>query len=155
MRALSASSARRHSSFRKRLERGLDRGELVGLERGQPAREPGRAACADALEQLRPVGGEDEPDAAAVVGRAHALEQLRALEPVDVAGECRRRDPLLGGELAQAEAGALLDQPEQRHLAARDAEGLVLLAQLAREAEQHRTEAVGEDGGVGANVTNH
>ena len=35
---------------------------------------------------------------------AHALDQACLLEPVDVAGERGRRDPLLGGQLAQAQA---------------------------------------------------
>ena len=45
-----------------------------------------------------------EPDPAAVALVAGALDQARLLEAVDVSGERGRGDPLLGGELAQAQA---------------------------------------------------
>ena len=155
MRALSASSARRHRSLPERLDRCLDRGDLVVLEPAQAVRQPGRAAGAHALEQALALVGQRQPDAAPVVLVPRALDQPRLLEPVDVAGERGRRDSLLGGQLAQAQARIAADQPEERHLPARDPELLGLLAQLAGEAQQHRPQLVGDGERISDNVINH
>ena len=72
-----------------------------------------------------------------------------------MAGERGRRDALLGGQLAQAQPGLASDQPEQRHLPARDAELLGLLAQLAGEAQQDRPQLVRDGEGIRDNVVNH
>ena len=133
----------------------LDRLELVRLERAEPIGEPRRSARAHASHQPLAVIGEAEPDAPPVVARAHALEESRALEPVDVTGHGRRRDPLLGGELGEREPGAPLHEPEKRRLARGDPELLRLLAQLAGEPEKHRPE-IGCDGRRSKrNVANH
>ena len=101
------------------------------------------------------VVGEAEPDAAPVLGRAHALEQPRAFEPVDVAGQRRRRDAFLRGELRERETGAPLDEPEQRRLARGHAELLGLLAQLARESQEHGPEIGGDLLRIKRNLANH
>ena len=75
-----------------------------GSQVAQPVGQPGRPPGADALQQPRALLGERQPDAAAVAGVAHALDQPGALEPVDVAGERGRGDALLGRQLAQARA---------------------------------------------------
>ena len=87
----------------ERLDRGLDRGQLVVVEPAQVLLEPRRAPGAHASQQPLALVGQRQADAAAVFGVARALDQPCLLEPVDVAGESRRRDPLLGSELAQAQ----------------------------------------------------
>ena len=81
--------------------------------------------------------------------------RLGALETIDVAGESRRRDALLCGELGEREPGAPLDEPEERRLPRGHAELLGLLPQLAGEAEQHRPELGGHGLGTKRNLTNH
>ena len=72
-----------------------------------------------------------------------------------MARERRRRDPFLGGELAEAQARVAPDQPEQRHLPAREAELLGLLAQLAAQPQQHRPQLVRDGEWIGNNLVNH
>ena len=74
------------------------------VEPAQAVREPRRPAGADASQQPLALVGERQADAAPVVRVALALESAGLLEPVDVPGERRRRDALLGGQLAQAQA---------------------------------------------------
>ena len=128
---------------------------LSGSSVAQAVGEPRRAAGANAPHQPLAVVGEAEPDAASVVARANALEEPGALEPVDVTRQRGRRDALLGCELGEREAGAALHEPEKRRLPRRDAELLRLLAQLAREPQEHGPK-VGRDGlRAKRNVTNH
>src|SRR5919106_2329013 len=117
--------------------------------------EPRGAAGTDALEDPAAFCGQTDADPAAVLGRAHALDQAGALQPVEMAGEGGCGDPLLRGQLSQAEAGALANQPQQSDLPARDAERIGLPPELAREAEQHRPQAVRQCRGIGGNVANH
>ena len=121
-------------------DRGLDGLELGGLEALEALGEPRRPPCADAPHQLHAVVRQPQPDAPPVLARADALEQTRALEPVDVTGERRRRDPLLGRELGEREPGAPLDEPEQRRLPRGHSQLLGLLAELARQPQQNGPE---------------
>ena len=115
----------------ERLDRGLDRRQLVVVETAEAVGEPGRSAGADASQQAFSLVREGKPDAAAVAFVADAREEDRLLEPVDVSRERGSRDSLFGGELAQAHPGVLADEPEQCDLATRDPELLGLLPQLA------------------------
>ena len=87
---------------------------------------------------------EPKTDAAAVVGRAKSLDQARALEAVDVPGQRRRGDPLLGGELCERQARAPLDEPEQGRLTGGDPELLRLLPELTGEPEENGAEVGGD-----------
>ena len=125
------------------------------LERLQPVGEPRRAAGAHAPHEPLAVVREAETDATSIVARAHALEEPGALEPIDVTRHRRGRDALLGGELGEREARAALHEPEERRLAGGDAELLGLLAELAREPQEHGPQ-VGRDGlRAKRNVANH
>ena len=73
-----------------------------------------------------------------------ALDQARGLEPLQVAGHRRRRDPLDLRERRRGDAGAPLDRDEQAHLSARHAERVDLAPKLARQAQQDGAEAPGE-----------
>src|SRR5438067_2286843 len=88
----------------ERLDRSLDRGELVGTEPAQARREPGGAARADAAQHALALFGERQPDSPAVVRARCALDEPVALEPVDMLGHRGRRDTLAGGELAHADS---------------------------------------------------
>ena len=118
--------------------------QLIGLQLLEPLREPGRAALADGADQALSLRGQREADTAPVDGVADADELTGALEPVDVGGEGGCGDPFRLGERTQRQAGARLDEEEQRRLPGRDTELLGLLPQLARDAEHDRAEVVGE-----------
>ena len=105
--------------------------------------------------QSRALVREAQPDAPAVIGRAHALEEAGPLEPVDMAGERGRRDALLRGELGEREPRAPLHEPQERRLAGGHSELLGLLAELAREAEQHRPQLGRDLLTTKSNLANH
>ena len=138
----------REGRSRNRLEVGV-------VEIPQATGEPGRATGANASHQSFALVGESQPDSAAIIARAHSLEQASALEPVDVARQCRRGDALLGCELGEREPRAALDEPEKRGLARRHPELLGLLAQLPREPQQHRAKLGGDLLVAKSNVANH
>jgi len=112
-------------------------------------------AGADALEQALALAREGQADTSSVALVAYALEEACLLEPVDVTGERGGGDPLLGGQLAQAQARVAADQPEKRDLSARDAELLGLFAQLSRQPKEHGPKLVGDGERIGDNVINH
>jgi hypothetical protein len=72
-----------------------------------------------------------------------------------VTGERGRGDALLGGQLAQAHPGVVPDQPEQRHLPARNPEVLGLLAELPAQAQEDRAKIIRDSEGVEENLVNH
>ena len=117
--------------------------ELSGSPLAHPAQQPSAGRR------------QHQPDAAAVLRGAHALHELQPLQPVDRPGQRRGRYALLGGQLAQVEARPRLDQPQERHLPARDAELLGLLAQPAGQPQQHRAKLVREHLGRNDNRTIH
>ena len=90
-----------------------------------------------------------EPHPAAVVGRAHAAQEPGRFEPVDMTGHPGCRHALAGRELAHARARRAADQVQQRRLPAADAKRGALAAQLAVEAQQRRTQPVGQGNGIG------
>ena len=110
---------------------------------------------AQAAQQPGALGRESEPDSAAVFVRADALDQTEALEPVDVAGQSGGRDPFLRGELAQAQAWLLPDEPEERRLSPGDAELVGLLPELSAQPEHHRPKVVRQLERVYGNLANH
>ena len=91
-----------------------------------------------------PAGRHAQALAAQVARVGGALDEARTLEPLDVAGHARRRDPLERGESADADPGIAPDQPEQRRLAAGHAERVRLAPQLAAELEQDGPEPAGD-----------
>ena len=159
MRARSAKADRRHASPSRSLTRArdgsLDGLELGRLERPQPVGEPRRAAGANATHDPLTVVREPETDATSIVGRAHALEEPGALQPIDVSRHRRGRDPLLGGELGKRQAGAPLHEPEECRLPGSDAELLGLLAELAREPKEHWAQVRRDGLGTKHNLINH
>ena len=120
----------------------LDRRELIRIERAEPIGEPGRPAFSHLAEQPLALGRELEADAPPVDGRPHADDQACPLEPIDVTGKRGRGDRLLGCEGTERQAGAAFHEPEQRHLAGRDAELLRLLAQLAADSQHDGAKVV-------------
>ena len=88
--------------------------------------EPGRPPRTDTTDRRPPFARQLEADPSSVVARADASDQAERLEPIDVGGERRRRDPFGLRKLAQGEPGPSLDQPQERCLVRRDAELLGL-----------------------------
>ena len=118
-------------------------GSLVVGEQGEPCREPRRPPRADSLEERATLRRELQPDAPTVVARPNTAKQPCRFEPIDVTGERGGGDPFLARELAKRKPGAGADEPEERHLVRRDAQGLGLAAQVAREPQERRAQLLG------------
>ena len=147
--------ARSSEELAQRLDRRFDRSQSIGIERAEPLGEPGRSPLADRAEQALALGRQLEPDAAPIDLGAQPPQQAGALEPVDLLGERGSGDRLRLCQAAQREAGARLDDREQRRLAGGDAELLGLLAQLARDAQHDRPQVVREGKSQIRSCTNH
>src|SRR3954469_12508020 len=105
-----------------------------GAARAEPARRPRGAAGADAAERALALLGQRQSDAAAVGLARGPGDEAIVLEPRYALRQCGGEDALLGGELADGDAGRLLDRDEQADLVRRYP-GDPLLAKLAAEAE--------------------
>src|SRR5579871_6416465 len=125
--------------MRERVDGRADRDELGSRERVEPRREPRRAAGADAAQRALALIRQRQPDLAAVGLALRARDETVALEPRDALRHRGGRDALLGGELADGDAGRVLDRDEEADLVRRDA-GDLLPAQLARELQDGRAE---------------
>src|SRR5262249_34807186 len=96
----------------------------------------------DAAERALAVLGQCQTCAATIGFALGACDEAVPLEPRDALRHRGGGDALLGGGVADGDAGRVLDRHEQADLGWRDARD-VLGAQFAREAEQRRAEAVG------------
>ena len=108
----SARAARRRACSRVVLRRAAGaRAPRPRLRRAPRARASRRRSASQVVRRARtrrisrwPSSVRRKPDAPAIVARALALEEPCALEPVDVAGHRRRRDPLLARRARRATA---------------------------------------------------
>jgi len=81
-------------------------------------------------------------------------DHLQPLEPGEVARDPGRRQPLAVGELLAGDARVELDRDEELDLAAGDAASVRLVAEVACETEQDRSELVRERDRI-VNLLNH
>ena len=139
----------------ERLDRRVDRLELLGVEVAQARREPGRPLRLDRAEDLLACGRERQADAALVSLDGRPLDEACLFEAGDELGHAGNRHPLERGQLADPDPGVALDLDEERDLAAGHAQRVDLAPELPVELEEHRAEPVGKDGGIGSNGSGH
>src|SRR4051812_7790079 len=132
----------------KRLDRGVDRLELLRVELPQARRQPRSALGLDRAEHLVPGGSKGKPHAALVTLDRGALHEACLLQPCDELRHTGDGHPLERGELAHADARPVLDLDEEPHLPAGHAEGMDLPPQLAVELQQNRAEPVRDLRGI-------
>jgi hypothetical protein len=132
----------------QRLDRGVDRLELLRVELAQPCGEPGRPLRLDGAKDLVTRNGEGEADAALVALDRRALHEPGFLQARDELRHARNGHPLERRELAHPDSRPVLDLDEEADLASGHAERVDLTPQLAVELEEHGAKPVRKGGGV-------
>src|SRR5262249_53332748 len=119
------------------------RGELVGRQLLEAAREPRGAAGANPTQGALALLGQREADAAVVLLARRPCDEAVTLEPGDALRHRGGGDALVCSEPSDGNAACVVDRDEETDLVGRDTSDS-LAAQLTSEAEQGRTEAGGD-----------
>ena len=139
----------------ERLDRGVDRVELVRVELAQARGQPGRQRRLDRAEDLLARGRQRQSDAALVSHDRRPLDEAGVLEAGNELGHAGHRHPLERGELPDPDPGVVLDLDEQRDLPPGHSERVDLPAKLPVELQEHRAEPVRQDSGIGGDGGGH
>ena len=143
-----SSGALRFEQVDERLDRGVDRLQLLRLELAQTRGEPGRPLRLHGPKDLVAPGREGEADPALVALDRGSLDEAGLLQARDELRHARNGHPLERRELAHPDSRPVLDLDEEADLASGHAERVDLTPQLAVELEEHGAKPVRKGGGV-------